>query len=156
MNTVEATCRGDPGAVFLSSTVRSAIYATQVLVYKAISGKIDTSIMQPYIQKIIKIQKRFQGKNIPTRTSILESLHTFEKDRRHIHRVFWTDREGTTPDKVKLLTYSEVLNSSFLNKNDCSSIMKADNFRFFNIKCDFRLNTILLWIMALIQIVHLV
>ena len=30
MNTVEATCRGDPGAVFLSSTVRSAIYATQV------------------------------------------------------------------------------------------------------------------------------
>ena len=70
MNTVEATCRGDPGAVFLSSTVRSAIYATQ-------------------------------GKNIPTRTSILESLHTFEKDRRHIHRVFWTDREGTTPDKVE-------------------------------------------------------
>ena len=69
MNTVEATCRGDPGAVFLSSTVRSAIYATQ-------------------------------GKNIPTRTSILESLHTFEKDRRHIHRVFWTDREGTSPDKV--------------------------------------------------------
>ena len=38
MNTVEATCRGDPGAVFLSSTVRSAIYATQVLVYKAILG----------------------------------------------------------------------------------------------------------------------
>ena len=28
-NTVEATCRGDPGAVFLSSTVRSAVYATQ-------------------------------------------------------------------------------------------------------------------------------
>ena len=56
----------------------------------------------------MKIQKLFQGKNIPTRTSILESLHTFEKDRRHIHRVFWTDREGTTPDKVKFLTYSEV------------------------------------------------
>ena len=107
MNTVEATCRGDPGAVFLSSTVRSAIYATQVLVYKAILGKIDTSISvcNHIYKKIIKIQKRFQGKNIPTRTSILESLHTFEKDRRHIHRVFWTDREGTTPDKVKLLTY---------------------------------------------------
>ena len=113
--------------------------------------------MQPYVRKIIKIQKRFQGKNIPTRTSILESLHTFEKDRRHIHRVFWTDREGTTPDKVKLLTYCEVLYSSFLNnKSDCCSIMKEDKFRFLNIKCDFRLNTILLWIMALIQIVHLV
>ena len=29
METVEATCRGDPGAVFLSSTVRSAVFATQ-------------------------------------------------------------------------------------------------------------------------------
>ena len=36
MNTVEATCRGDPGAVFLSSTVRSAIYATQVLDFRTI------------------------------------------------------------------------------------------------------------------------
>ena len=68
-NTVEATCRGDPGAVFLSSTVRSAVYATQ-------------------------------GKNLITKASILESLHTFENDKRHIHRVFWTDREGTTPDEV--------------------------------------------------------
>ncbi len=31
-NTVEATCRGDPGAVFLSSTVRTSIFATQVWV----------------------------------------------------------------------------------------------------------------------------
>jgi hypothetical protein len=31
-NTVEATCRGDPGAVFLSSTVRTSTYATQVIV----------------------------------------------------------------------------------------------------------------------------
>ena len=30
MNTVEATCRGDPGAVFLSSSVRQPIFATQV------------------------------------------------------------------------------------------------------------------------------
>ena len=29
-NTVEATCRGDPGAVFLSSTVRTSTFATQV------------------------------------------------------------------------------------------------------------------------------
>ncbi len=69
MNTVEATCRGDPGAVFLSSTVRAGVYATQ-------------------------------GKNFITKASILESLHTFENDKRHIHRVFWTDREGTTPDEV--------------------------------------------------------
>jgi len=69
MNTVEATCRGDPGAVFLTSTVRQFNFATQ-------------------------------GKNFITKASILESLHTFENDRRHIHRVFWTDREGTSPDKV--------------------------------------------------------
>ena len=61
--------RGDPGAVFLSSTIRSAVYATQ-------------------------------GKNHITKSSILESLHTFENEKRHIHRVFWTDREGSTPDKV--------------------------------------------------------
>ena len=69
MDTVEATCRGDPGAVFLSSTVRSAVYATQ-------------------------------GKNMITKASILESLNTFENERRHLHRVFFTDREGTQPDQV--------------------------------------------------------
>ncbi len=69
MDTVEATCRGDPGAVFLTSTVRQFNFATQ-------------------------------GKNFITKASILEQLHTFENDRRHIHRVFWTDREGTAPDKV--------------------------------------------------------
>ena len=40
MNTVEATCRGDPGAVFLSSTVRSAIYATQVKDFRTKIRKI--------------------------------------------------------------------------------------------------------------------
>ncbi|TRY74425.1 hypothetical protein TCAL_00656 [Tigriopus californicus] len=69
MHTVEATCRGDPGAVFLTSSVRQFNFATQ-------------------------------GKNFITKASILESLHTFENDRRHIHRVFWTDREGTHPDEV--------------------------------------------------------
>ena len=68
-DTVEATCRGDPGAVFLSSTVRSALFSTQ-------------------------------GKNTITKASILESLHTFENEKRHIHRVFFTDREGTKPDEV--------------------------------------------------------
>ena len=69
MDTVECTCRGDPGAVFLSSTVRSAVFATQ-------------------------------GKNMITKASILESLNTFENERRHLHRVFFTDREGTHPDQV--------------------------------------------------------
>ena len=55
MDTVECTCRGDPGAVFLSSTVRSAVFATQ-------------------------------GKNMITKASILESLNTFENERRHLHR----------------------------------------------------------------------
>ena len=68
-DTVEATCRGDPGAVFLSSSIRSAVFATQ-------------------------------GKNTITKASILESLHTFENVKKHIHRVFFTDREGTKPDEV--------------------------------------------------------
>ena len=68
-DTVEATCKGDPGAVFLSSTVRSAVFATQ-------------------------------GMNTITKASILESLHTFENVDKHIHKVFFTDREGTKPDEV--------------------------------------------------------
>ena len=68
-DTVEATCRGDPGAVFLSSTIRSAVFATQ-------------------------------GMNTITKASILESLHSFENVKKHIHRVFFTDREGSKPDEV--------------------------------------------------------
>ena len=68
-DTVEATCRGDPGAVFLSSTVRSAVFATQ-------------------------------GINTITKASLLESLHSFENVKKHIHRVFFTDREGSNPDQV--------------------------------------------------------
>ena len=55
--------------MFLSSTVRSAVFATQ-------------------------------GKNMITKASVLESLNTFENERRHLHRVFFTDREGTHPDQV--------------------------------------------------------
>ena len=41
-----------------------------------------------------------QGKNTVTKASVLESLHTFENERRHIHRVFFTDREGENLDEV--------------------------------------------------------
>ena len=41
-----------------------------------------------------------QGKNIITKASVSESMHNFEDDSRHIHRVFWTDREGTRPEQV--------------------------------------------------------
>ena len=41
-----------------------------------------------------------QGKNMITKASVLESLNTFENERRHLHRVFFTDREGTQPDQV--------------------------------------------------------
>ena len=68
-DTVEATCRGDPGAVFLSSSIRSATFSTQ-------------------------------GINTITKASILESLHSFENVDKHIHRVFFTDREGSKPDEV--------------------------------------------------------
>jgi hypothetical protein len=39
-NTVEATCRGDPGAVFLSSTVRTSIFATQVGIINNFNPKL--------------------------------------------------------------------------------------------------------------------
>jgi len=38
-NTVEATCRGDPGAVFISSTVRTSIFATQVRSHAQLTDK---------------------------------------------------------------------------------------------------------------------
>ena len=41
-----------------------------------------------------------QGKNLVTKASILESLYNFEERKNHIHRVFWTDREGEAPDKT--------------------------------------------------------
>ena len=41
-----------------------------------------------------------QGKNLVTRASILESLYDFEESKKHVHRVFWTDREGEAPDKT--------------------------------------------------------
>jgi len=68
--TVEATCRGDPGAVFMVSTPRQFLYGAQ-------------------------------GKNLVTKSSIMESLYSFEEKNRHVHRVFWTDREGEAPDRTK-------------------------------------------------------
>ena len=66
---VEATCRGDPGAVFMVSTPRQFLYGAQ-------------------------------GKNLITKASIMESLNSFEENSRHVHSVFWTDREGEAPDKI--------------------------------------------------------
>ena len=90
MDTVECTCRGDPGAVFLSSTVRSAVFATQ-------------------------------GKNMITKASILESLNTFENERRHLHRVFFTDREGTHPDQV--IYYPSMDYGADANRYSCKQTM---------------------------------
>ena len=90
MDTVECTCRGDPGAVFLSSTVRSAVFATQ-------------------------------GKNMITKASILESLNTFENERRHLHRVFFTDREGTHPDQV--IYYPSMDYGADANRYSCQQTM---------------------------------
>ena len=41
-----------------------------------------------------------QGKHLVTKASIMDSLYNFEEKRNHIHRVFWTDREGEAPDKT--------------------------------------------------------
>ena len=42
----------------------------------------------------------FQGKNLVTKASIMESLYSFEARNSHVHRVFWTDREGEAPDRT--------------------------------------------------------
>ena len=45
-------------------------------------------------------QSLFQGKNLVTKASIMESLYSFEVRNSHVHRVFWTDREGEAPDRT--------------------------------------------------------
>lgn len=56
-NTVEATCRGDPGAVFLSSTVRTSIFATQVK-YRNLKVKFWVKAgLKNNVYNIYKIQK---------------------------------------------------------------------------------------------------
>ena len=70
----EATCRGDPGAAFLISTMRTSTFPAQ-------------------------------GINTITRALLLKSLHKLERnDKRHLHRVFLTDREGENADEVSILT----------------------------------------------------
>ena len=66
----EATCRGDPGAAFLVSTMRTSTYAAQ-------------------------------GINTLTKPLLLKNLHKLEQnDKRHLHVVYLTDREGENPDTV--------------------------------------------------------
>ena len=70
MEKCEATCRGDPGAVFLISTMRHVTFPAQ-------------------------------GINTITSTSFLKNLHKLEEnEKRHLHRVFLTDREGEKADEV--------------------------------------------------------
>ncbi len=69
METVEATCKGDPGAIFLVSSLRSYLFPGQ-------------------------------GQNQITLTSMVESLHTLEATTRHIHKVFYSDRDGLQTDKM--------------------------------------------------------
>ena len=72
----EATCRGDPGAAFLISTMRTSTFPAQ-------------------------------GINTITRPLLLKSLHQLERsERRHLHRVLLTDREGENADEVSILTQS--------------------------------------------------
>ena len=82
---IEATLRGDPGSVFMVTSQR----------------------YQNELAKIYKDEYHFrqflfgsQGKNLVTRASIMESLFDFEERRKHVHRVFWTDREGEAPDRT--------------------------------------------------------
>ena len=68
----EATCRGDPGSVFLVSTMRTSTFAAQ-------------------------------GIHTITRPTLLKHLHKLERnEKRHLHRVFLTDREGESVDEVSI------------------------------------------------------
>ena len=69
METVEATCRGDPGAIYLASSLRSYLFPGQ-------------------------------GKHHITKVSLMENLHNLEKTTRHIHKVFFSDREGIKADQI--------------------------------------------------------
>ena len=72
----ETTCRGDPGAVFLISTMRTSTFPAQ-------------------------------GINTITRSLLLKNLHQLERnEKRHLHRVLFTDREGENADEVRILTQS--------------------------------------------------
>ena len=72
----ETTCRGDPGAVFLISTMRTSTFPAQ-------------------------------GINTITRSLLLKNLHQLERnEKRHLHRVLLTDREGENADEVRILTQS--------------------------------------------------
>ena len=57
MNTVEATCRGDPGAVFLSSSVRQPIFATQVC-------RIYYHDIATWVYQLNILQKKYLNKSI--------------------------------------------------------------------------------------------
>lgn len=41
-----------------------------------------------------------QGSNVITYANVMDSLYTFENRNHHVHRIFWTDREGEVPDRV--------------------------------------------------------
>ena len=69
METVEATCRGDPGSIYLASTLRSYLFPGQ-------------------------------GKNQITKVDLIESLFRLEKGKRQIHKVFFSDRDGSKPDEI--------------------------------------------------------
>ena len=72
----ETTCRGDPGAVFLISTMRTSTFPAQ-------------------------------GINTITRSLLLKNLHQLERnEKRHLHRVLLTNREGENADEVSRLTQS--------------------------------------------------
>ena len=70
MESVELTCRGDPGAVFTTATMRTWLFPAQ-------------------------------GIHTITKALLLKNLHDFGEGKSHVHRVFWTSREGETLDEVK-------------------------------------------------------
>ena len=83
----EVTCRGDPGAVFLVSTMRTITFPSQ-------------------------------GINTITRTLLLKNLHKLEKtEKRHLHKVLLTDREGEKSEEVSVFKFNRMFLKYFIVKS---------------------------------------
>ena len=79
MKKCEATCRGDPGSVFLVSTMRTSTFAAQ-------------------------------GISTITKSLLLKHLHKLERnEKRHLHRMFLTDRESESADVVSISKIIRIL-----------------------------------------------
>jgi len=89
-NTVEVTCRGEPGQLNLSKTKQNFNHRE---IWKNSGANFLVSTMRIFNHPA-------QGIHFLTKPLLLKRLHSFEKDKRHIRKISTTSRGGETPDRV--------------------------------------------------------